>query len=403
MDILLFSKMVFKYLFHYLVPISMKKLIRITTVPISLKNLLKGQLKYMSSFYNVIGITSKGNEVKAIEKDEGIRVIQIEMSRSITPIKDLISVLKLYKTFKKEKPFIVHTHTPKAGTTGMIASKLAGVPHRLHTIAGLPLVEATGAKRWLLNVVEKITYACATKIYPNSFGLKEIILENKFTKLNKLKVIGNGSSNGIDVNYFSKENINVKEIKKLQNSLDIKSDDIVFIFVGRLVADKGINELISAFKKISNKTTHAKLLLVGTLESELDPLHQETLEEIKQNKNILTVGWQTDVRPYLAISHVLAFPSYREGFPNVVMQAGAMDLPSIVTDINGCNEIIKPKVNGVIIPPKSETHLYNAMMTFLENHDERQTMASASRDIICKNYKREVIWEALLQEYKNLK
>jgi len=179
---------------------------RITTVPISLKNLLKGQLKYMSSFYNIIGISSSGNEIKDIEKEEGIRVIEIEMTRSITPLKDLISVYKLYKTFRKEKPFIVHTHTPKAGTVGMIASKLAGVPHRLHTIAGLPLLEATGLKRWLLNTVEKITYACATKIYPNSFGLKNIILSNNFTKPNKLKVIGNGSSNGIDVDYFNREN-----------------------------------------------------------------------------------------------------------------------------------------------------------------------------------------------------
>jgi glycosyltransferase involved in cell wall biosynthesis len=381
----------------------MKKIMRITTVPISLKNLLKGQLKYMSSFFNIIGISSPGNEIKDIEKEEGIRVIEIEMTRSITPLKDLISAYKLYKTFKKEKPFIVHTHTPKAGTVGMIASKLAGVPHRLHTIAGLPLVETTGAKRSLLNVVEKITYACATKIYPNSFGLKNIILSNNFTKPNKLKVIGNGSSNGIDVDYFYREKLNSTQISSLKNNLNVHNNDIVFIFVGRLVTDKGINELISAFKNICIKYSNVKLLLVGTFESELDPLHEDTLKEIESNNNILAVGWQTDVRPYFAVSNVLVFPSYREGFPNVVMQAGAMNLPSIVTDINGCNEIIKDNVNGIIIPPKSEKELFSAMMRLIGNPDERIAFARASREVICANYKREFIWEALLQEYKDLK
>ncbi|VAV86112.1 Alpha-1,3-N-acetylgalactosamine transferase PglA [hydrothermal vent metagenome] len=381
----------------------MKKIIRITTVPISLKNLLKGQLKYMSSFYNVIGITSPGDTIKDVENDEGIRVIEIEMTRSITPLKDLKSVYRLYKTLKKEIPFIVHTHTPKAGTVGMIASKLAGVPHRLHTIAGLPLLEAKGMKRWLLNTVEKITYACATKIYPNSFGLQDIILSNKFTKPSKLKVIGNGSSNGIDVEYFNREILDSKEILTLKSNLNLQNNDIVFIFVGRLVADKGVNELISAFKNICKNHNNVKLLLVGTFEQKLDPLLEDTLKEIESNNNILAVGWQTDVRPYFAVANVLAFPSYREGFPNVVMQAGAMNLPSIVTDINGCNEIIKNNINGIIIPPKSEKELFNAMMRLIENPDERIALAQASREVICANYKREVIWEALLQEYKDLK
>jgi len=380
----------------------MKKIIRITTVPISLKNLLKGQLKFMSTYYNIIGISSPGDEISDIEKDEGIPVIEIEMTRTISPVKDLKSLFQLYKTLKRENPFIVHTHTPKAGTLGMIAAKLAGVPNRLHTIAGMPLLEARGAKRLLLDTVEKITYACATKIYPNSFGLKDIIVNNKYTNPSKLKVIGNGSSNGIDVDYFSIFNFKQNDISSLKEILYIQNSDIVFTFVGRLVADKGINELISAFKKLSSKFKTIKLLLVGTFESELDPLLDVTLNEIENNGNIISVGWQSDVRLYFAISDVLAFPSYREGFPNVVMQAGAMNLPSIVTDINGCNEIIKNEVNGIIIPPKNETKLYDAMLEMIEHTEKRELMASASRDIICNNYKREVIWNSLLQEYKEL-
>ena len=380
----------------------MKKILRITTVPISLRNLLKGQPKFMSQYYEVVGITSSGEEIKDVVNDEGIRVIEVEMTRTISPIKDLVSLWKLYKVIKKEKPFIVHSHTPKAGTLGMMAAKLAGVPNRLHTIAGLPLLVATGAKRKLLDFVEKITYACATRIYPNSLGLKDIIIQNGYTKPSKLKVIANGSSNGIDVNHFSVENISEETKTTLREELNIIEDDIVFVFVGRLVTDKGINELISAFKKLSADHQNIKLLLVGTFESELDPLQDSTLNEIESNNNIINVGWQTDVRPYFAISNVLAFPSYREGFPNVVMQAGAMELPSIVTNINGCNEIIKEGVNGLIIPPKDENELYLAMLNIIENPSKQKELANASRKMICDNYQRQVIWEALLQEYRDL-
>ena len=175
-----------------------KKIIRITTIPESLGGLLTGQLKFMSQHFEVVGVSSKSKGVlENVGKREGIRVIPVKMTRTMTPLKDLRATWQLYKTYKKEKPFIVHSHTPKAGTVGMLAAYFARVPHRLHTIAGLPLLEAKGNKRKVLNLVEKITYACATKIYPNSYGLKQIILDHKFTSEKKLKVIGNGSSNGI--------------------------------------------------------------------------------------------------------------------------------------------------------------------------------------------------------------
>ena len=168
------------------------KLIRITTIPESLKTLLKGQLKYMSyNGFEVIGISSEGNALYELKDEEEIEVFAVEMTRKITPFKDLISLWNLYRFFKKEKPLIVHTHTPKAGTVGMFAAKMAGVPLRLHTVAGLPLLEEVGFKRGLLNLVEKLTYYCATNIYPNSFVLSEIIKENKFCSLNKIKVIAN--------------------------------------------------------------------------------------------------------------------------------------------------------------------------------------------------------------------
>ncbi|WP_438423357.1 glycosyltransferase family 4 protein [Aquimarina macrocephali] len=381
----------------------MQKIIRVTTVPISLGKLLQGQLKFMSQYYDMIGISGKGEgQLDVVSKNEEVRVIPVEMTRKITPIKDLKAVYRLYKVFKKEKPQIVHSHTPKAGTLSMLAAKLAGVPHRLHTIAGLPLLEATGAKRILLDTVEKATYACATKIYPNSSGLNDIIITNKYTSPKKLKVIANGSSNGIDTSFFDPGLYSEEENLKLSENLGIKPADTVIIYVGRLVKDKGIHELIDAFKKLNAESATAKLVLVGTYEKDLDPLLPETEEEINTNPNIIMVGWQNDVRPYFAISDVLAFPSYREGFPNVVMQAASMGLASVVTDINGCNEIVTDGVNGKIIPVKDAELLFQNLKMLVEDKTQRDTLAANARESITSRYERKVVWEALLEEYRAL-
>lgn len=382
-----------------------KKIIRITTVPGSLRGLLKGQVKFMSTYFEMAAISSNGGAGSTLEDyglTEGVKTIPVEMTRKITPFKDLKAVYKLYAVFKAEKPFIVHTHTPKAGTLGMLAAKLAGVPNRLHTIAGLPLVEATGLKRVLLNIVEKTTYTCATKIYPNSYGLQKIILNHKFTNKKKLKVIANGSSNGIDTSYFNSDIYSNKDINSLKNSLTISKTDYVFIFVGRLVADKGLNELILAFNKFNKQFKNSKLLLIGPYENDLDPLNPKTISIINTNKNIISTGFVDDVRGYFAISNCLVFPSYREGFPNVVMQAGAMELPSIVTDINGCNEIIEHKKHGLIIPVKNEDAINKSMTYIFNNQKEAITMGKQSRINIVSKYERQKVWSALLEEYNQL-
>lgn len=411
------------------------KLIRITTVPLSLHKLLKGQMRFMSAYYTVIGVSNNDPLLQRVALEEGVRVVPVKMTREITLLRDLKTLWNMYLLFRKEKPIIVHTHTPKAGIAGMLAARLAKVPIRLHTVAGLPLLETSGWKRKLLIVVEKLTYSCATRIYPNSFGLKDIILQHDFTDNNKLKVIGNGSSNGIDTTYFNPSLYSQLQKEELRKSLNILADDFVFIFIGRLVKDKGINELVNAFSKMEDRSQKAKessesyesqvmgqssvsnspplssssslpvspkLLLVGDLEPELDPLLPETIEIIKTNKNIISVGWQDDVRPYLAIAGALVFPSYREGFPNVVMQAGAMGLPSIVSDINGCNEIIIEERNGVIISPKNEKILYEAMRLFIDNSDKVKRMSEQAREMITSRYEQQFVWNELLKEYRGL-
>ena len=381
---------------------SKRKLIRITTIPLSLDKLLSGQLRFMQDYYDVIAVSSEKEYLERIGKREGVATHHVEMTRKITPHKDVWALLQLWFYFLKSKPHIVHTHTPKAGIVGMLAAKLAGVPHRLHTVAGLPLLEAVGKKRKLLDFVEKLTYRCATHVLANSEGLKKIILDLHFTSPQKIKVLANGSSNGIDTSYFSKSHFSFAQKVTLRESLQLLDSDFVFVFVGRLVSDKGINEAVSAFTKLRITYPQAKFLLVGPLESELDPLEHSTLEAITHCSGILSVGYQSDVRPYLAISDCLVFPSYREGFPNVVMQAGAMELPSIVSDINGCNEIIVPGENGIIVPVKSEQALLEAMELMLSDEALRERLTNKARLMIEERYEQRVVWEALLGEYEGL-
>lgn len=382
--------------------VSKQKLIRITTIPISLEKLLENQLRFMKQYYDVTAISADLTNLERVGKLQEVPVYAIEMTRKITPWQDLKATWRLFCFFKKEKPFIIHTHTPKAGTVGMLAAKLAGVPHRLHTVAGLPLLEATGKKRKLLNFVEKITYACATKVYPNSYGLKGIIIKEQFCDQEKLKVIGNGSSNGINTSYFDPELFTDNDIQSLKINLGITPEEFVFIYVGRLVGDKGINELIQAFQKLAAESNRVKLLLVGPFESDLDPLTPETIHEIATNDNIISVGFQKDVRRYFAISDCLIFPSYREGFPNVVMQAGAMALPSIVTNINGCNEIIIDGANGIIIPVKNSKAIYEAANKMVMENHFREKLQQNARQMIVSRYEQQVVWESILAEYKRL-
>lgn len=382
----------------------------------------------MNQFYEVTAVSADAEELAQVAQRYGVKFHPVEMTREISPLQDLKSLWQFYRLCKKEKPFLVHSHTPKAGIVGMMGAWLAGVPNRFHTVAGLPLMEATGLKRTVLNMVEQLTYACATQVYPNSKGLHDFILKEEFCNPSKLKVLGEGSSNGIDTAYFDRSHFSEVQQQELRTQLGIQPDDFVFIFVGRLVSDKGINELVTAFKNLRHcedegrsnlktptiqpqhpapSTPHPapnlkapKLLLIGPLETTLDPLQPSTLAEMERNKNIVSVGYQDDVRPYFALADALVFPSYREGFPNVVLQAGAMGLPSIVTNINGCNEIIQDRQNGLIIPVKDAAALEKAMRQLQGDEPLYQSLQHEARKKIVTRYEQEVVWQALLAEYR---
>lgn len=379
------------------------KLVRITTVPISLNLLIAGQMKYMSDHgFQVFTASADGPEIAELTRREGVPHKKFPLTRKITPLTDLLALWQLVVWFRKLKPDIVHTHTPKAGLLGMMAARIAGVPHRLHTVAGMPLMEKTGMTRTILEYAEALTYKCATRVLPNSHSLGDFITREFNIDTRKLKVIGKGSSNGIDTTHFKRTEEMESQAAEIRQKYHLPATGPVFCFVGRIVQDKGINELIEAFSHLSKTQPDARLLLVGLFEDDLDPVLPSTRSVIKANERIITPGFQRDIRPFLAASDVFVFPSYREGFPNVVLQAACMGLPCIVSDINGCNEIIQHMESGLVVPPKDAQALESAMVTLAKDADLRETFGNEARKNVVRDFEQSTLWEQLYNEYLSL-
>lgn len=378
------------------------KLLRITTVPQSLYKLLEGQLEYMSMYFDVFAVSSPTEDfLKRLSERENVSTYAISMKRGISPIKDLIAIYKMCRYIAKIKPDIVHTHTPKAGLVGIIAARLMQVPVRLHTVAGLPLETRQGFKKKLLLLVEKIIYKNTTKVYPNSRGLYKFILENNLAKERKLKIIGKGSSNGINLEVFTENAhlISISEDLKIKHK--ISSSDFVFLFIGRIVRDKGIEELLLAFDNLSSTQPNTKLVILGRMEPDLDPISKNALDILDSNKDIILPGYQKDIRPYLSMSDAFVFPTYREGLPNVLLQAQSFSMPCVVTRVNGNTDIVEEGVNGVFVDRGNSKELLNAMLLVRNNHELRDRISNNARKVIEKNYDQKYLWKELLSEYQS--
>lgn len=373
-----------------------KKIIRATTVPTSLDTFCKDQLRELNERYEVVAVSSPLPELKIVEQREGVRTVGIKMERHISIRSDLKSLWQMFWLFRRERPWMVHSMTPKAGLVCMVAAWLNRVPRRVHTFTGLVWPTATGIGRVILKTTDRILCACATHIIPEGNGVKNDLINGKITR-KSMKVLANGNVRGIDLEHYCRS----EEVEEQARA--IRKDGVfTFVFIGRVVGDKGIHELVDAFVKLNKKYADTRLLLVGRMEPELDPLSPSTQQLIETHQAIEAVGEQDDVRPWLAASDVLVFPSYREGFPNVVIEAGAMGLPSIVSNINGCNEIIIPYENGVIVPPRNADALYDAMVDMLENADKRERMAGNARELIASRYDCHIVRSALYNFYSSL-
>lgn len=375
-----------------------EKIIRATTVPMSLNAFCNGMLKELSEKYEVVALSSPGKDLKEVANREGVRVIAVPMERHISLWRDLKALVQMIGEFRKEKPTMVHSMTPKAGLLCMIAGKLTRVPVRVHTFTGLVWPTESGLKRLILMFTDRLTCACATHIIPEGEGVKCDLIAGKITK-KPLKVLGYGNVMGVDMNRCSRR----PEVMKIADNLR-KENCFTFLYVGRVVRDKGINELCSAFNRLHNDYPKTRLVLVGPYEDVLDPISEESRKIISENEAIDAVGAKTgdELMAYYAAADCFVMPSYREGFPNTVLEAGAMGLASIVTDINGSREIIKEGKNGMIVPPRNEGSLHDAMRAMMLSKVDRERMAGNARKMIADRFEQGFVRKCLYDFYDEI-
>ena len=323
----------------------------------------------------------------------------IDMKRGISPLRDLVSIWRMVRLMISIRPDIVHSYTPKAGLICMVSAWLARVPVRVHTFTGLIWPTNVGLKRQLLINVDRLICSCATHVTPESQGVRSDLLMGKITS-KPLNLLGYGNIAGIDVEYFSPNNINLlSEAALLKKTYAIKENDFVYIFIGRLNRDKGVEELLTAFELLPVNT---RLLIAGDFDYTA-PLRSIFLNCLQNHPRIHHLGFLQDVRPSLLLANVLVLPSYREGLPNVILQAGAMRIPVIASHINGCKELIDNDINGWLVAPRDASALADVMKIALTTSRVKlMEMGLSSRETIVRKFERSAQMRRLVEFYQSL-
>ncbi len=369
----------------------------------ALRYLLPGQMQFMKqNGFDVLMISADGSELNEVITNEGCRHIVVPMTRKITPLQDLKCLLQLIRIFKKEKPDIVHSHTPKAGLLGMLAAKYCGIKIRIHTVAGMPLMVEKGFKLKLLRFIEKLTYWAAKEVWPNSNSLYRYIETHAFTEVKKLRIIGKGSTNGINISRFNKNVLDQNVIQQVKTSIQYDDRFTYLLCIGRLVADKGIVELVNVYTAIQKQHPQLKLIVVGDFENSLDPLPEATLQQIQKHPGIIHIQWTQQVEYFMDMAHLFVFPSHREGFPNVLLQAGAMQLPIICSRIPGNIDIVTHQQTGLIFEITNEAMMQQQIEYALTHRQQMTEMAAQLQQIVTADYRRENIWQNILATYNSL-
>lgn len=365
----------------------------ITTISDSLP-FFKGQLNVLKESFDIHLVSSPGGYLDQMMKDYKVKGFSISMARDISPWNDIKSLISLCKLFLRERPSVVHGNTPKASLLSMLAGFLSKVPTRIYYVHGLRYLTTQGFKRKILITIEKVSCFFATDIVAVSDGVRGEMKACGITD-KKIELIGKGSINGINLNYFDREIVDKAQITEINPS------DFVFGFIGRVVKDKGINELVGAFDKLCVKYKDIKLVIVGPFE-ENDPIDAKTHKIIERNNNIICTGRQLDVRPFIKMMHVFVLPSYREGLCGSILEASSMKLPIIATDIMGIREVVIEGYSGKLIPPKNEEKLYESMIEFYENREKLQEYSENGRKYVTEYYEQNKLWENSIDKYKEI-
>lgn len=364
---------------------------------------LKGQVGHMQERgIAVHALSSPGPELDAFGERYGVPTYAIEMPRSITPLRDLVAVRAIMRVIRQVRPQIVHSHTPKGGLLGMIAAAASRVPVRIYHLRGLPLMGATGAKRTLLRATERIACRLAHRVICVSHSLREVAIMEGLCAPEKIVVLAGGSGQGVDAaGRFNPARHGPDTRLANRARYDIPADATVIGFVGRLVRDKGLIELEAAWRTLRDEYTNLHLLLVGPWEPQ-DPVPADIRERLEADPRVHLVGMEWDTPPLLAAMDLLALPTYREGFPNVPLEAAAMSLPVVATRIPGCVDAVEDGVTGTLIPVRDPDALATAIRHYIGDPSLRLSHGMAGRARVLREFRQEVIWEALYEEYSRL-
>jgi len=372
--------------------LSNKKIFQLVTVSKSIP-LMKGQIEYLrNKGLDVHVVSSEGPEQNTYSSD--ITHV-VNMEREISLKNDLKSLMNMIRLFKKEKPHIVNSGTPKAGLIGTLAAFITRRPVRIYTVRGLRLETVTGLKYKILYAMEKLAMFCATDIIAISESLKDKIVELGLEKKEHIKVLGHGSSNGINLDNFTKDKITIPY--ELKEKL---AGHFVIGYVGRIVKDKGIHEIIEAFKIIQKNYKKVKLLIVGPIEKD-DSISEEDYQYLQNNLNIIMTGHVNDTVNYYNHMDVLVFPTYREGFGNVSIEAQAVEVPVIVNNVTGAKDTLINNVTGYLVEKGNYNQIAQKLEFLIDNPAIKKQLGINGRENVESKFRNEIVWKHLETIYKN--
>ena len=349
--------------------------------------------------FDVAVMTSPGEILDRFVADEQVLAERIPMERRITPLKDLVALISMIRAFRRLRPTIVHASTPKGGLLGTIAGRICGAPVVVYHVRGLVFTGSAGLQRLLLRTTEMIACALAHRVLCVSNSVRNELIAEGLCSRDKAVVLLSGSSNGVDSARFSPASQGSRDA--VRGRYGIPQNAVVAGFVGRLVRDKGIVELADAWGEVSRAMPNAWLLMVGPWEPR-DPVPDTTREKLEGSDRVVIAGAQPDMAALYPAMDVVVLPTYREGFPNVPLEAAAMELPTIVSDATGCVDAVIDGVTGTVVPVRNSDVLSRAMKGYLSDETLRRKHGQAGRQRVLADFRPSQIWEAVRAEYENL-
>lgn len=373
------------------------KVLHMTTVPDFLPFLEKQLAFFKQNGFDVHILSSPGKQLDDFARAEEITKHEVHMEREISVVKDIRSLWKVWLLLRKHRFDIIHAHTPKAGLLGMVAAAFARVDVRIYHLHGLTFPTRTGIKKRILYLAEKLSCCLSTRTYAVSESLKAFVIDQKIISSDKIRLIQNGSINGLDWrNQFNRSSY---ETSKMANSFGITESDFVIGFVGRVVKDKGVVELIEAYKQLHEHHIQVKLLIVGDIYKH-HGLPKETVEEIQFNDEIIYVGAVDNAAPFYNLMDVLVFPTYGEGFGLVAIEAMAMGIPVVASQVLGCVDTVEDGKSGFLVPVRNVGSIVEKVEYYIQNHTERLTHGEYGRRVVSSKYDQQLIWNELVDDYR---